>query len=173
MTKHKKLPAEKANGKPIAEPKLATDNKPIGKTSPYAKFVAANLLATSPHRFIEDAESKNRLAQDSVELYAGLKPRNAQEAMISLLALSVANASLDCLTQASMLDMGQFTLRDLNLRHGMKGATIAAELLKALNDLRSEKHEKVTVGNVNVEAGGQAIVGNVESLGPGKGRQEN
>jgi hypothetical protein len=72
-----------------------------------------------------------------------------------------------------MLDMGQFKLRDLNLRHGMKGATIAADLLKALNDQRSEKPEKVTVGNVNVEAGGQAIVGNVEASGPAKGRQEN
>ena len=40
---------------------------------------------------------------------------------------------------------------------------MAVELVKALDNRRGAKSEKVTVGQVNVEAGGQAIVGNVEA----------
>ena len=70
-----------------------------------------------------------------------------------MLAVGVTNASLDCLALASRLNADALAPRDLNLRHGIKGAQVAAELIHALNDLRTEKPEKVTVGNVNVEVG--------------------
>ena len=40
----------------------------------------------------------------------------------------------------------------------LKGATVVSDLIKTY-----QKTEKVTVGQVNVESGGQAIVGNVET----------
>ena len=47
-----------------------------------------------------------------------------------MLAVGVTNASLDCLAQASNLSVEQVQLRDLNLRHGLKGATVASSSSK-------------------------------------------
>ena len=54
--------------------------------------------------------------------------------------------------------------RDLNLRHGLKGAAVAAELIKVLDARRGNSVPRsVTVRDVNVQAGAQAIIGNVET----------
>jgi hypothetical protein len=127
MVKRKRLADETANEN--TEPKLPADMtkaKPLAEISRHATFAAANLMATSPGRLLEDQQLKIKLAQDSAELYAGLKPRNAQESLMCMLAVGVTNASLDCLAQASNLNVQQFQLRDLNLRHG----TVAAESSK-------------------------------------------
>jgi hypothetical protein len=80
-----------------------------------------------------------------------------------MLAASLTKANLDSLSQAALSPALYPQLRDLNLRHGIKAAAVAAELVKALDNRGRDKSEKVTVGKVNVEAGGQAIVGNVET----------
>jgi hypothetical protein len=54
-------------------------------------------------------------------------------------------------------------VRELNLRYGLKAAEVAAQLIRAREDRNREKPDRVSVGAVNVEAGGQAIVGNVKS----------
>jgi hypothetical protein len=103
------------------------------------------------------------MSEASFDQYKSLATREGRQSMMSLLAVGVANASLDCLAQAMRLPMGEAALRDLNLRHGLKGAGLAKEIITALDDLGGEKPDKVMVGNVNVEAGGQAIVGTVEA----------
>jgi hypothetical protein len=99
-----------------------------------------------------------------MDLYFGMAPADATESLLSMLAVSVASASLDCLTQAASTSPDYLEQRDLNLRHGLRGVAVAADLIKVLDARRGHSApRKVTVGNVNVEAGGQAIVGNVES----------
>ena len=51
----------------------------------------------------------------------------------------------------------------MNLRYGIKGAATLADLIKLYDSRRGKGGQTVTVGKVNVEAGGQAIVGNVET----------
>ena len=98
-----------------------------------------------------------------LDLYQNIQRQDALNSMLAMLAASIASASLDCLSQAAFLPPGNLKVRDLNLRYGIKAAAVAAELVKALDNRRGAKSEKVTVGQVNVEAGGQAIVGNVEA----------
>jgi hypothetical protein len=124
-----------------------TTEKPIAAPTDvpqYDMLAAANLMATSPGRLLEDQKLKMELAQDSVNRYVRLNPRNGQESIISMLTIGITNASLDCLAQASHLNVDQLALRDL--RHAFKGAQVASDLIKALNDLRGEKPEKATVG---------------------------
>jgi hypothetical protein len=83
--------------------------------------------------------------------------------MLSLLAVSTTNASLDCLAMAARVPPDYLEARELNLRLGLIAAETSAKLIKALDDRDRERPDKVTVGAVNVEAGGQAIVGNVET----------
>ena len=170
MTKGKKKAADAAKKKPVSYQKQAVDITKEGSKPYLTPYATGYLLLTTPGRFLADCPVRNELENNSVELFVGLNPRNAQEAIICMLAVAISNASLDCVAQASLLDPGQFTLRDLNLRHGFKGAQLGAELIKTLNDLRCKRSEKVQVSSVNVEAGGQAIVGNVEAAAPKKAR---
>jgi len=82
---------------------------------------------------------------------------------LATLAARLTQAGLDSLSQAALSSPLYPQLRDLNLQHGIKAAAVAAELIKAIDNRACDKSEKVTVGKVNVEAGGQAIVGNVET----------
>jgi hypothetical protein len=157
------LPAETSKATPIAEPNGVPQ---------YYGLAAANLIVAAPGRLLDDDKLKRELTQGSYDLYRGLKPRNAQEAIVAMLAVGVANASLDYLALASRLNVEAAELRDLNLRHGLKGAAVATDLVKALK-LRGEKPERVSVGSVNVEPGGQAIVGNVEAPKSSKGQKED
>ena len=106
------------------------------------------------------------MSNAAVDLYRGLAPQDSLDALAATLAVSVSNASLDCLAQAARVDPRHLEHRDLNLKYGLKGATVAAELLRLLESRRGQGSKSVTVGNVKVEAGGQAIVGNVNSGRP-------
>ena len=137
----------------------------------YEKLVATHLVMAAPCQHVGDIQTKGgmqikgMMTDASYDLYKELNRNSgdAPESILSLLAVSVTNATLDCLAQAARLPTEQHQLRDLNLRHGLKGASVAADLLKVMKELRGEKPEKVSVGNVNVQAGGQAIVGTVEA----------
>jgi hypothetical protein len=153
----------------LSEAGEATHERPIAKLDgdakdkKYEKLVATNLLVAAPGRFLADSKLKAQMAEASFDQYKSLATREGHKSMMSMLAMGVGNASLDCLAQAMRLPMGETALRDLNLRHGLKGAGLAKEILTTLDALDGEKSDKVLVGNVNVEAGGQAIVGTVEA----------
>jgi hypothetical protein len=53
--------------------------------------------------------------------------------------------------------------RDMELKSATRGALVIAELTKAYDGRRARDKQTVNVGQVNVEAGGQAVVGNVTS----------
>jgi len=118
---------------------------------------------SAPGKYLAEERRHGVLAEAALDLYFDLAPSDATESILSMLAVSVASASLDCLTQAANANPTWIEGRDLNLRHGLKGAAVAAELVKVLDARHGNGPKKVTVGSVNVEAGGQAIVGNVES----------
>jgi len=87
---------------------------------------------------------------------------------MSLLLVGVTNASLDCMSIAARIPPSEMECRELNLRYGLKGAQVAAELAEALEKVRGKAPSKVSVGRLNVESGGQAVVGNVEARRPAK-----
>jgi hypothetical protein len=138
--------------------------KPPVQPGDVAKPMAvAALLMSAAGQHVEHPKIKKMMTEGPFDLYKNIQKRDALDSMLAMLAVSLTSASLDCFSQAALSDPGNLQIRDLNLRHGMKGAAVAAELVRALDNRRGEKSEKVTVGKVNVEAGGQAIVGNVES----------
>jgi hypothetical protein len=104
------------------------------------------------------------MAAGAVDLYTQLAPESAADAILSMLTVNVASVSLDCLMQAASISPEYLAARDLNVRYGFKGAAVAAELIKALDARRGNSVPRnVTVRDVNVEAGAQAIIGNVEA----------
>ena len=93
--------------------------------------------------------------------YRHLKPRNSAQAMLASLSVQINNVTSDCLSEAVRTKAFP-QIRDMNLKHGFRGALVLADLLERLERGRRDP-TGVNIGNVNVESGGQAIVGHVES----------
>jgi hypothetical protein len=119
-------------------------------------------LGTEPNKNIVKLQEIAKVG--SFALYNQFRPQDPAEAMLAALSMEVKNATSDCLMEAARTKAHP-NIRDMNLKNGFKGALVAAELLDRLDRRRRNDPKAVTVGNVNVEAGGQAIVGNVETRG--------
>ena len=66
---------------------------------------------------------------------------------------------------AGIVDAQTFAGRDMALKHAQKLMTLYAKQLETRNKHRGKGQQKVTVEHVHVAAGGQAIVGNVDTGG--------
>jgi hypothetical protein len=140
----------------------------FGPPHPHLAFLGEDLFSvhlalTAPDREplipkMTDVEFR----ESSVRLFNELAPRNAVEGMLATLAVAAFNASLGAIADGSRQDIPPH-IRDLDLRRGLRGASIAANLITTYRDMRSGGRKSVSVGKVNVEAGGQAIVGHVEA----------
>ena len=131
-------------------------------------LVVENLLTTHLHMTTPQLEvlflplEGQHFREDSCELFEDLKPRNAIEAMIAAHAVGVFNASLALIAEG-MTRETPFKVRHSAIRHGFNGASVNVGLLKTLHHMQKGPDANVTVGSVNVKAGGQAIVGHVET----------
>ncbi len=98
----------------------------------------------------------------ALEQFESLAPADGAEGMLALQMVGTHDASLECLRRAAL--PGQtFAGRDMALKHAHKLMSLYTQQLAALNKHRGKGQQKVTVEHVNVAAGGQAIVGNVET----------
>ena len=103
----------------------------------------------------------------ALELFESLEPADGIESMLASQMVGTHIAALECLRRAALTDQ-TFAGRDMALKHAHKLMTLYTQQLAALNKHRGKGQQKVTVEHVNVAAGGQAIVGNVETGQSGK-----
>ena len=62
-----------------------------------------------------------------------------------------------------MIERQTFEGRDQNLKHASKLLSIYSRQIEVLNKHRGKGQQKVTVEHVHVAAGGQAMVGHIET----------
>ena len=110
---------------------------------------------------LDEAEKNVRITR-ALTLYESIEPEGGLEGMLAAQMVGTHSAALECLRRAAVLDQ-TFAGRDMALKHAQKLMTLYTQQLAALNKHRGKGQQKVTVEHVNVEAGGQAIVGNVET----------
>ena len=109
---------------------------------------------------LSKAAQNARLAR-ALDLYESLAPTDGLEGMLAAQMVGTHHAALECLRMAAV--PGQtFAGRDMNLKHAQKLMALYTQQVAALNKHRGKGQQKVTIEHVNVHAGGQAIVGNVE-----------
>ena len=144
-----------------AEPASAAEAA-FGWLSAEAAFgedvLTAYPLLTAPDRLMEGFE----LQEGPSKLYLWLDPKNAIQAMMAILAINLFNTSSTLLADANLRSCPA-DLRDINTIHGTKAAKVAADLLEKFHKMREGNQKNFKVGRVNVEAGGQAIVGNIQA----------
>jgi hypothetical protein len=94
-------------------------------------------------------------------LLEGIGPQDEIEGLLAVQMAATHNAALECLRRA-MISEQSLVGRDHNLKHGAKLMALYVQQVAALDKRRGKGQQKVTVEYVNVESGGQAIVGHVE-----------
>jgi hypothetical protein len=107
-------------------------------------------------------EDRIQRVRSAVAALRGIKPQDEVEGMLATQMVATHNAAIECLRR-SMIQQQTFEGRESSLRHAAKLLSIFAKQLETLNRNRSKGQQKVTVEYVNVEPGGQAVVGNIES----------
>ncbi len=109
-----------------------------------------------------DEDEKLARIESAISLLQGIKPTDAIESMLAIQMVGTHSAAMDCLRLA-MIGGQTFEGRDQSLKHAAKLLSIYSRQIEVLDKHRGKGHQKVTVEHVHVEAGGQAMVGHIET----------
>jgi len=111
-------------------------------------------------------EFQERQRSATLAALVGIAPKDEIEGMIAAQLLAGHNVAMECYRRA-MIESQSFEGRRENLNQANKLSRTYSTLLEALNRYRGKGQQKVTVEHVHVHAGGQAVVGMVETPGGG------
>nr|WP_159713293.1 hypothetical protein [Geminicoccus flavidas] len=115
---------------------------------------------------LEMREWKQRALLDTI---LAMGPRDPIEGQLMAQMIAANEATMECYRRAALPDQ-TFEGRQMALGHANKLARTYATLVETLNRHRGKGQQTVRVEHVTVQAGGQAIVGNV-TAGSGDGRR--
>jgi hypothetical protein len=120
-----------------------------------------------------DKEARDQQYGAAIAGLIGIGPKDEIEGMIAAQLIAAHNAAMECYRRA-MIGEQTFEGRRENLAQANKLSRTFATLLDALNRHRGKGQQKVIVEHVHVHAGGQAVVGMVETPGGGdRGKSED
>lgn len=109
-------------------------------------------------------DERMSLIRSALTILEGINPRDEIEGMLATQMVATHNAAMECLRRA-MIPAQSFPGRDQNLKYAAKLLSIYSRQIETLNKHRGKGQQKVTVEYVNVESGGQAVVGHIETGG--------
>ena len=160
---------------------METGDQPKEPSPPRAKMTPEEITGTSDPELLlhlvqqvwnagtqvlkPDKDGKDISKGAILAALKGIGPQNEMEGMLAVQMVSTHNAAMECLRQATVPGLPA-ELRDQNLKHAAKLMSIYVQQMEALDKRRGKGQQKITVEHVNVHAGGQAIVGNVEAPAP-------
>lgn len=107
-------------------------------------------------------EEVSKLLNACISIVQGIKPQDPLEAQLIAQMIGAHNTAMECLRRAN-IENQTFVGRKASLDHAHKFMRIYIDQLNALNKHRGKGQQKVTVEYVNIESGGNAIVGNVST----------
>ena len=108
----------------------------------------------------KSVEEKAQAMQAAYDALQRIAPRSELEGMLATQMIATQNAAIECLRRA-MTEGQTLAGRDQNLKHATKLLGTYERQLAALDKHRGKGQQKITVEHLTVQAGGQAIVGNV------------
>jgi hypothetical protein len=91
-----------------------------------------------------------------------IKPRDVFEGQIGAQMFATQNAAMECFKRAAQSSQSRQVI-DAELRSATKLMSVYLQQLEAIDRHRGKGAPQVNVENVNVQAGGQAVVGHVET----------
>jgi hypothetical protein len=119
-----------------------------------------------------DEEQRDRQYLAATAAMIGAKPQNELEGMLISQMIACHSAAMECHRRA-MLAEQTVESRQANLNAAGRMSRTYVALLEGLNRHRGKGQQVVRVEHVTVQAGGQAIVGNVTQGGGGHNQSED
>jgi hypothetical protein len=107
-------------------------------------------------------EERTRRMKAVLAALEEINPQDGVEGMLAAQMVATHNAALECLRRAAIPDQTPECL-DMSFRHAEKLMASYLRQLEALGKHRSKGTQTMTVKYVNVESGGQAVVGSVHT----------
>jgi len=142
------------------EPEAADQRmSPVKKRAPRVELLEHQLNMVARDGSVGGSEKRANLRKGTIDLYHSLSPQDSIDSMLAGVMVGITNLTMECIAHAN----GSSISGEINLRYSMKGVKELAELTEVYDARRGGGRRHVTVGAVNVQQGGQAIVGNVES----------
>jgi hypothetical protein len=141
-------------------PAQANEPRLVEREGADALSVAYQLIQTVTVPSGVGDEYAGELRTDAVALYKSIEPRDAIESVLARLLVGITNGAMASMGRAAANDVSP-DAREIDMRTAVKCTLAATEISKALDNRRGQRSRNVTVGQVKVESGGQAIVGNV------------
>ena len=158
--------SSKQGGPPILTADGAANAPLAGTTDNHLRnHLLLQLLPIMGGLKAKSEEDKGALLSSAVAALNGLAPCDAGEGMLGVQMIATHHAAMECLRHC----LYETTTRDRNLVHAERFLSLYVRQLQAMDRRRGSAEQQMSVGTVNVEAGAQAIVGNVT---PGAGRGE-
>ena len=102
----------------------------------------------------------------------GIGPKDELEGLLAVQMMSVHSLAIECLRRASCEGQNEIGM-DANINRATKLLRTFTTQMEALNRHRGKVGQQMVVGNVNVNDGGQAIVGPVSHEARGKASTED
>ena len=156
--------ATTTNPKVPEAPCSETDAAKVGDNDRQASDVlAATQTALTLKALGFSEEDSSALKSASVARYREFAPVDATEKILASLSVGMQNASMTSLQHAA--EVNCFDVRNQELRNADRAAKTVIDALAELDRHRGRKNQDVQIGQVTVESGGQAVVGNVNSEG--------
>ena len=100
-----------------------------------------------------------RIRRDNLALYASLESSDPIESILNRHLVTMSNGAMECQYRSTFAGNPKYF--DVYSRHAERMTRMVIELIEARE--RRRRPKQVVVGNVNIKAGGQAIVGTVET----------
>ena len=112
-------------------------------------------------------EDQQKMLDNTMVGISDIKPKDTIEAMLATQMLAIHNATMRNLTRANGL-LSSRSYKEIEL--GSKAFNVANKLartytmqMEALQRYRGKGQQKMVIEHVNVNSGGQAVIGNVEA----------
>lgn len=137
--------------------------KATGAKNPSLQTVVVNQVLNAlwlPPDVSEEGRAHRMAA--AIALLQGIKPRDELEGTLAAQMVATHSAAMECLRRA-MIPNQTFEGRDASLRHAERLLATYARQLEVLDKHRGKGQQQVTVKHINVQSGGQAVVGNVQT----------
>ena len=112
----------------------------------------------------DDHEKVASLCNKTTAILHGIQPRDEIEGMLAVQMVGVHNVAMETLKRTMIPDQ-TFSGKEANVTQATKMLRTFVQQMDALKRYRTGGQQKMTVEHVNVNKGGQAIVGNVTQKG--------
>jgi hypothetical protein len=142
------------------------------KSSHVACYAANQVLGTVWRGSKEDPDTKEIRETATLRRLSAIGAGDVVEAMLAAQMVATHEAAMECFRRAAIAEQ-TFAGRELGLKYGDRLVRSFAALTDALNRHRGKGQQVVRVEHVTVQAGGQAIVGNVSQGGGGHKENED